>query len=157
METTPFRAGKWLRGALSQHRESVFSQKLLPLLPYRVAVTVQSRRRYGEMAMRLQCNGNAIWLLSQKNPVKKAPAVLRRGGRLPFFRSICTGFQVLNFGNNILHFPRLNVVVAIRVVGIATPAHTKRLKGGMRNRRSLTPHTNQHRTKIIWGNGGINT
>ena len=26
--------------------------------------------------------------------------VLPRGGRLPFFRSICTGFQVLNFGNN---------------------------------------------------------
>ena len=63
-------------------------------------------------------------------------AVLRIGGRLPFFRSICTGFQVLNFGNHILHFPRLNVVVAIRVVGIATPAHTKRLKGGVRNRRS---------------------
>ena len=62
--------------------------------------------------------------------------LLRIGGRLPFFRSICTGFQVLNFGNNILHFPRLNVVVAIRVVGIATPAHTKRLKGGVRNRRS---------------------
>ena len=138
-------------------RRHFFAKMALPLQCNRNAVTVQSRRRYGAIALRLHRYGNAIWLLSQKNPVKKAPAVLRRGGRLPFFRSICTGFQVLNFGNNILHFPRLNVVVAIRVVGIATPAHTKRLKGGMRNRRSLTPHMNQHRTKIIWGNGGINT
>ena len=30
--------------------------------------------------------------------------LLPKGGRLPFFRSICTGFKVLNFGNNILHF-----------------------------------------------------
>ena len=30
--------------------------------------------------------------------------LLSRGRRLPFFRSICTCFQVLNFGNNILQF-----------------------------------------------------
>ena len=30
--------------------------------------------------------------------------VLPRDERLPFFRSICTCFQVLNFGNNILQF-----------------------------------------------------
>ena len=117
-------------------RRHFFAKMASPLRCNRNAVTVQSRCRYGVIASPLRCNGNAIWLLSQQNRVKKAPAVLRRGGRLPFFRSICTCFQVLNFGNNILHFPRLNVVVAIRVVGIATPAHTKRLKGGVRNRRS---------------------
>ena len=69
-----------------------------------VAVTVKSRRRYGEMSMRLQCNGNAIWLLSQKKLAKNPPPVLPKGGRLPFFRSICTCSQVLNFGNNNLHF-----------------------------------------------------
>ena len=39
--------------------------------------------------------------------------LLSRGKRLPFFRSICTCFQVLNFGNNILQF---NVYVMVRVM-----------------------------------------
>ena len=41
------------------------------------------------------------------------PPALSRGRRLPFFRSICTCFQVLNFGNNILQF---NVYVMVRVM-----------------------------------------
>ena len=47
-----------------------------PLQCNRDAVTVQSRRRYGEMASRLHRNGDAIWLLSRKNVVKKPPTVL---------------------------------------------------------------------------------
>ena len=35
---------------------------------------------------------------------EKSPTVLRKGERLPFFRSICPCLQVLNFGNNILQF-----------------------------------------------------
>ncbi|MCI5930768.1 MAG: hypothetical protein MRZ70_05480, partial [Prevotella sp.] len=59
---------------------------------------------YTVTASRLHCNGDAIWLLSQKNLAEKPLAVLRKGKRLPFFRSKCTCSQVLNFGNNILHF-----------------------------------------------------
>ena len=57
--------------------------------------------------MRLRCNGNAIWLLSQKKLAEKPPTALSRGRRLPFSRSKRTGFQVLNFGNNILQFTML--------------------------------------------------
>ena len=33
---------------------------------------------------------------------ENSPTVFSKGGRLPFSRSICPCFQVLNFGNNIL-------------------------------------------------------
>ena len=75
-----------------------------PLRCNRDAVTVQSRCRYGEIAMRLQCNGNAIWLLWQQKLAENAPKALPRGASEPFFRSKSTCFQVLNFGNNILQF-----------------------------------------------------
>ena len=55
-------------------------------------------------ASRLHCNGDAIWLLWQRLLAEKPPMVLQRDTSKPFFRSICTCFQVLNFGNNILHF-----------------------------------------------------
>ena len=76
-----------------------------PLHCNRVAVTVQSRRRYTVIASPFQCNGDVIWLLWQQNLVKKPPAVQQRGTSKPFFRSKSTCSQVLNFGNNILHFP----------------------------------------------------
>ena len=75
-----------------------------PLRCNRDAVTVQSRCRYGEIAMRLQCNGDAIWLLWQQKLAENAPKALPRGASEPFFRSKSTCFQVLNFGNNILQF-----------------------------------------------------
>ena len=81
-----------------------FAKIASPLRCNRIAVTVQSRRRYGVIALPLRCNGDGIWLLSQQKRVKMPPTVLRRGRRLPFSRSKCTGFQVLNFGNNILQF-----------------------------------------------------
>ena len=79
----------------------------LPLHCNRIAVTVQSRCRYGAIALPLRCNGDAIWLLSQKKLAEKPPTAWSRGRRLPFSRSKCTGFQVLNFGNNILQFTML--------------------------------------------------
>ena len=75
-----------------------------PLRCNRDAVTVKSRCRYGEIAMRLQCNGDAIWLLWQQKLAENAPKALPRGASEPFFRSKSTCFQVLNFGNNILQF-----------------------------------------------------
>jgi len=43
------------------------------------------------------------------------PTVLPGGTSKPFFRSICPCFQVLNFGNNILHFISLTLCMT-RVV-----------------------------------------
>ena len=39
-----------------------FTKMALPLQCNRIAVTVQSHRRYGVIAMSLQCNGDAITL-----------------------------------------------------------------------------------------------
>ena len=75
----------------------LFADFALPLRCNRDAVTVQSRCRYGEMATRLHCNGNAFW---PKTYWRRC----QRGTSKPFFRSICPCFQVLNFGNNILQF-----------------------------------------------------
>ena len=89
---------------LEAFRRGKSAKIALPLHRNRIAVTLQSRCRYGETALRLRCNGNAIWLLSQKKLAEKPPTALSRGRRLPFSSSKRTGFQVLNFGNNILQF-----------------------------------------------------
>ena len=81
-----------------------FTKMALPLQCNRIAVTVQSRCRYGVIAMPLQCNGDAITPQSQQFLAKNRSVALSKGERLPFFRSICPCFQVLNFSNNILQF-----------------------------------------------------
>ena len=74
-----------------------------PLRCNRDAVTVQSRCRYGVIATRLHRNGNGFL-------AKKLLAMLQKGTSEPFSRSKSTSYQVLNFGNNILH---LNIVLIV--------------------------------------------
>ena len=85
--------------ANSQKSRRRYGAIALPLRCNRVAVTVQSHCRYGVTA-------TAFGYYRNKKRVKMPPTVLRRGRRLPFSRSKCTGFQVLNFGNNILQLCR---------------------------------------------------
>ena len=115
-----------------------YAEFALPLRCNRVAVTVQSRCRYGVIALPLRCNGDAIWLLWQQNLVKKTPAVPKRGSLRQFFRSICTGFQVLNFGNNILQF------------GVGALANSRIGPFGLRTTPNHPyPHPAKHTVKIL--------
>ena len=67
-------------------------------------LTVSQRCQFAKKASPLRCNRVAVMVQRQTKMAEKSPTVLRKGERLPFFRSICHCLQVLNFGNNILQF-----------------------------------------------------
>ena len=71
-----------------------------PLRCNRVAITVKHHLPTNVTG----CNRVAVMVQWQTKMAEKSPTVLRKGERLPFFRSICPCLQVLNFGNNILQF-----------------------------------------------------
>ena len=76
---------------------------------------MQSRCHYGVTALRLHRNGIAIRQSRQEILAENRFAVLRKGTAKPFSRSKWSGFQVLNFGNNILQFrPELTPIVFLQ-------------------------------------------